>query len=170
MKSKKNINKENWIPCERERLYVGIGAAILIIVIYVFNIKSKITSTKVQADLFVAPIIALDLLIQGSKSLYIDEKGVTVYYFGLRLRFVEWANVENVGTGYSAGGAAIVITLKGGKQYTLERKVGYRDVLSFGMLHFKLCIVLESDKVDKARPLIEKYYGSFAYEYIPPND
>ena len=116
MKSKKNRNKENWIPCDKVSFYTGVGAAICAIVNFAFDIQSELTIDKVQAEVYILPILALDLLITGSKSLYIDEKGVAVYYFGLRLKYVERANVANVGTGFSIRKSAIVITIKGGKQ------------------------------------------------------
>lgn len=74
-------------------------------------------------------------------------------------------------TGHSWAGVAIVITLKGGKRFELYKKSGaLRDVDTFEGIHPKTCLVIEKNKVDKARPLVEKYYGKFDFEWIPPKE
>ena len=81
-----------------------------------------------------------------------------------------WSNVEQVGTGHATPDPSILIMIKGGKKYMPNAKSFLlRNADNFGFLHPKSCIVIESYKADKARPLIEKYYGDFDFECPNPN-
>lgn len=105
----------------------------------------------------------------GTIRFYISRYGITQYVFGvIKVRRIVWSDIDQVGTGYTGSGAAIVITLKGNKRYVPLKDSGrVRDAEWFSMLNHKGCILIP--KASMARALVEKFYGELDYEWNPPN-
>ena len=105
----------------------------------------------------------------GTIRFYISRYGITQYVFGIiKVRRIVWSDIDQVGTGYTGSGAAIVITLKGNKRYVPLKDSGrVRDAEWFSMLNHKGCILIR--KASMARALVEKFYGKLDYEWNPPN-
>lgn len=163
-------HSEGYIPAHKWVLLGAVAFAIFLIYVSTPSIFEALDS-RTQGSVCAGIIIVLYLVDYGSKSLCINENGVTVFHFGIKTRHVPWSNVDQVGMGRTAAGAAIVITLKGGKRYEIYRKSGSaRDADIFELFHHKSCLVIEKYKSDRARPLVEKYYGKLDFEWIPPED
>lgn len=162
-----NNKRENYVPCNRRALLGAVLLAIFLIALYTFGIFETLP-TYTQSQVIGGIAVDLYLFFNGSKSLYIDEDGLSVFHFGIRTRYVLWSSVDQVGTGHTGAGVAIVITLKGGKRFEVYKKSGaLRDADIFEGIHPKTCLVIGKNKVDKARPLVEKYYGKLDFEWIP---
>lgn len=163
-------NSEGYIPRNKTFFAVAVAAAVILVLAFVFNVPETTELYYVEADLYAFWIVDIILFWCSSRSLYIDENGITVFRFGIRTRYVPWSNVEQVGTGHATPAPSILIMLKGGKKYMPNSKSFFlRNADNFGFLHPKSCIVIESYKADKARPLIKKYYGDFDFECPSPN-
>lgn len=165
MRISKIKDSDGYIPRNKYFFAVAVAAAVILVLAFVFNVPETTELYYVEADLYAFWIVDIILFWCSSRSLYIDENGITVFRFGIRTRYVPWSNVEQVGTGHATPAPSIVIMLKGGKKYMPNSKSFFlRNADNFGFLHPKSCIVIESYKADKARPLIKKYYGDFDFE------
>lgn len=174
MKLLKKENKgEGYIGPNRVLQIIAVGSAVIVIIAYATNNFEPVWP---EPSIFIGPSVfslksaALLLLFCGSLSYIIDEKGVTVYRFGIETRQVPWSSIKQAGIGYSEEGPAIIMTLEGGKEFTLRKESGKkRDVDLFKALHPKTCIVIDANMIYKARPLVERYYGDLDFEWLPPN-
>lgn len=165
MRISKIKDSDGYIPRNKYFFAVAVAAAVILVLAFVFNVPETTELYYVEADLYAFWIVDIILFWCSSRSLYIDENGITVFRFGIRTRYVPWSNVEQVGTGHATPAPSILIMLKGGKKYMPNSKSFFlRNADNFGFLHPKSCIVIESYKADKARPLIKKYYGDFDFE------
>ena len=162
------INKlENYIPPKRWSLFGAVLLALFLVAIYAFGIFETL-SIRTQSQVIGGIVADLYLFFYGSKSLYIDENGVSIFHFGIRTRHVLWRDIDQVGTGHTDSGVAIVITLKGHKRYAPIKDSGcVRDAEWFSILNHKGCILIENAPM--SRSLVEKFYGELDYEWNPPN-
>jgi hypothetical protein len=125
-------------------------------------------SIYTQSMVLGAALSFVGMFYLGTIRFCISRDGITQYVFGVKIRHIVWSDIDQVGTGYTGSGAAIVITLKGYKRYVPLKDSGrVRDAEWFSMLNHKGCILIE--KASMARSLVEKFYGELDYEWNPPN-
>lgn len=152
----------------REYLVLAVIPTLIIVVAFLMGWTENLPPYHAGYPLgCILGIIAM--LYMGTNQFDIDKNGITQRVFGIRIRHVLWSEVERVGTGYTGGETAVVITVKGSKHYEPLTKTGRRrDADTFSMLHPRGCIVI--DKASITRPLIEEFYGELDYECAPRKD
>ena len=160
-------NGAGFVWPQREYFVMALIATPVIVVLFAIGAFDDLPLNLVDVPLaFILYDAAMFYL--GTICFRLSEEGVVQYNFGVKTRRILWSDVDQVGTGYTGSGAAIVITLKGNKRYVPLKDSGrVRDAEWFSMLNHKGCILIK--KASMARALVEKFYGELDYEWNPPN-
>lgn len=158
-----------YVAPEWSYLVLAFALILLLIIVYALKIPERIALSRTYSALFALKLCVLLLIYEYSESFYISASGIRQCRFGIKLRYIPWENVDQVGTGrLNYNTAAIVVTLKNCKRYTPLKESGrVRDLSVFAMLHPKGTIVIR--KSPETLSFIKKVYGELDYEWIPPD-
>lgn len=168
MKTMKRQNKDGeYVWPQREYFFIALIVTPILAGLLV-TAEWDDFSIYTQSMVLGAALSVIYMFYAGTIRFYISRDGITQYILGIKIRHIVWSDIDQVGTGYTGSGAAIVITRKGYKRYTPLKDSGrVRDAEWFSMLNHKGCILIK--KASMARALVEKFYVKLDYEWNPPN-
>ena len=124
---------------------------------YIWDTESTAKSVVSQKNILwfkVALPIVICFLLFCLRRRRIDKTGVFATYFGIRYKSIKWDNMQNV-----------KIELVRPRYYRKDRDDLYRNTLVFTSKPKRngKCTVIMIAATEKARTLVEKYYGQVDY-------